>query len=305
MTRDRRMMGTPGAHFTMADHAHRDVDPEHLQMLGKRASALFVEGGVPLTDAVVNVLREERGLNQEHVQRVTEFANNYAFESMFQKEAGDHRVVNFQHGPADTSDVLKEIRTSGGPVEKVASKAQFRRSDRFVPGMDGIRDAFKSRMEKEAAAAPVDYPYENPYQELLSLRDTVQRARDEMLSKLAALNVAYEDSFERLYKEARQVVLSGHSPAAVARTFAELAPSPLFTKLALKRIGQRMEGEDIPAPPLQKVAGGGPVNREHPLCKTFDSFVKIAHEYFTIVAAAEDLSREYETVENTVREKLQ
>lgn len=303
MAKDRHMFAEPGSGLTVGDQSHRGVDAEWLQLLGKKASARYVDGGGSLTDAVTGVLRDEEGLSQEHVRRVVESANNYAFEALFQKQAGDHRVVHFDGGPADPAAVLRELGATDAPIrEKVASRnPAISSSERFVPGMDGLEDAFTS-MNKTAASVQ-DYAYANPHRELFELRETVGRAKEELLSKMASLGMDYDDSFMRLYKEARQLVLNGHSPAEVAQVITSISPHANFTKLALRRISDHFEA-DVPAlPGKTKVAGM--INPKHPMCVAFGDFVKVASDYFRTAAAVEDLAEQYQIVDARVRRVLQ
>ena len=304
-TRDRQMLGAGSAHFTMADGGHREVAPERLQMLGKRASALFVEKGIPLTDAVVNVLSEERGLNQQHVQRVTEFANNYAFEDLFSKEAADHRVIDFgEEGPADTANVLKELNSMGREQVKTAALRPSAPRRKFVPGQDSAADRYGA-MTKTAAAASAGYPYVDPYQELGALRDDVKRAHEELLVKVADSGMEYEAAASELYHLTKQAVLHGHSPAEIAILFEQRAPHITMVKLALKEIATRMDADQIPAVPMKKVAGVRVANADHPLLQSFDSFVKIAARYFTNIAASEKLAVQYRNVDRKLRDMIQ
>lgn len=91
----------------------RPVSGEHLEVLGKQAAANWCEGKVAsLHDAIVDVVRGER-LSPEQVKRVVEFTNGDAYLREFRKE-GSHRVVNFDKGPADPSQVLQDLNDGGG-----------------------------------------------------------------------------------------------------------------------------------------------------------------------------------------------
>jgi len=296
------MMGAQAAHFTTAAGSHREVQPERLQMLGKRASALFVEQGIPLTDAVVRVLSEENGLNRNHVQRVTEFANNYAFEDMFNKEASDHRVIDFgESGPADTAAVLKELNSVGRGQIKTAARQPVP-SRRFVPGQDSAQE--NHALTKTAAAAP-SYPFVDPYRELGDLRDDVGRAKGEMLQKVADAGLEYDAACNLLYALTKQAVLHGTSPADVTVAFMQRAPDKVMVKLALKEIAQRMDHDQIPAVPMAKHASARVVNPDHPLMKAFDDFTKTAVDYFGKIKAAEDLTAQYTRVDRKLRGMIQ
>lgn len=289
--------------LTMADSGHQGVPPEKLKLLGKRASAMFVERGIPLTDAVVNVLSEESGLNKQHVQRVTEFANTYAFEDMFNKQA-EHKVIDFgEEGPADGSAVMKELGSRGMQEHiKTASRKEPPRR-RYIPGQDSARESFGA-LTKTASAAR-EYPYADPYAELGSLREDVKRARDEMLTKVAQSGLEYEAASRQLYEMAKQAVLAGHNPAEIAVIFSDRAPDVSIVKLALKEIASRMDYDTIPAVPMTKTARLRVPNENHPLLRAFDEFTKVAAQYFTHLAASESLSRQYYSVDGKIRKVLQ
>ena len=214
-------------------------------------------------------------------------------------------MINFEGGPADPATVMRELGVMSEPIKEktAARRAVVHREERFVPGLEGLEDAFASSLEKSASASVGGYPYANPHRELFELRETVGRAKEELLSKMASLNVAYEDAFDRLYKEARQVILDGHSPAVVSKVISAISPHPNFTKLALKRISQNFDADHPAIPGKTKVAGM--INMNHPLCTTFNDFVKVASDYFRTSTAAEDLAEQYPVVDAKVREVLQ
>lgn len=288
----------------MSGQTSRGIDPEHLRLLGKKASALHSGQGTPLTEAVVNVLREEPGLTPEHVNRVVEFANNQAFELNFSKSAGDHRVIDFDGGPADRSRVLQELRSGDREgTMKTASRRGMRRSELFVPGADG----FESRpMTKTASAAAPSYPMYDPHRELFSLRDKLKTASAELSSRLFGLQVRYDEATRGLRKTARELVLSGHSPVELSRIYVDRSPHAAVTKLAHKLAADGLT--DVPAVALTKEASdalGRPINPAHPVCAAFDEFVKVAVEFYGTQAALGDLRAQLDKVNVEVKKVIQ
>jgi len=297
------MIGTQESPFTMADHGHREVAPDRLRLLGKQASAMHSERGVPLTDAVVQVLGSEQNLGPEHVRRVVEFANTYAFDSEFGKQAGDHRVVNFDTGPADPSDVMSELRSGATPAVS-ARPSPMTEPTGYVPGAEGaLAEAFG--MNVKTASVSGDYPYENPHGELFALKDTLAAARDQLTSELSALEIQYDAAADALYKEARQVITDGNSPADVSSVVASAAPHPVFVKLALKLVSKRMEQDHVPAVPMRKTASFRLANPEHPLYQATQEFSKVAGARFHRVAAVEKLNEQLDQVMREVKKVLQ
>ena len=99
---------------TLFQQAHaRSMSGEELEMLGKQAADLYSTAKRPLTEAVIEVVKHA-GLAPEQVKRVVEFANTEAYLQEFKKEGSTHKVVEFEGGPANFSDVLKDLNDGGG-----------------------------------------------------------------------------------------------------------------------------------------------------------------------------------------------
>jgi len=286
--------------LTLADRASHGVDPERLRMLGKKASLLFTEREMPLTDAVVQVVSDQSGLNREHVHRVTEFANGYAFDTLYKRASGSHRVINFEGGPADPAAVLQELNAV--PMRGETKLAAYRPTPKFIAGLEGLEDAFQ--ISKTASAGPAD-KHENPNRPIFELQEMLKSAQDQLGSRMASLYVEFESVTDGLYKEAKQAVLNGVSPAEISEVFKARSPHPNITKLALKRIAEKMDGDMIPAPPMRKLAGRRVVNSNHPLCGAFDGFAKVAYDYFATTTAAERINEQLRVADKAVREVLQ
>lgn len=282
----------------------RGVPAERLRLLGKQASARYAKGGIALTDAVVDVLRDQQGLGPEHVRRVTEFANTYAFDDAFNKEAGDHRVVNFDRGPADPSGVMKELRLDPTPT---ASSPSFSQPSGYVPGGDGLEAMFGGHQKTAGQMMRTkDYPYANPHADVIDMWEKLSATREKLSSDLSSLEVLYDSAVEDLYKEARQVLFDGHSPADVSSVVASASPHPSFVKLALKLISRRMEETGVPASAnMSKTASVRLANSRHPLYKATVEFVKLAEARYNHVAALEHVNEQIARTRKVMREVMQ
>lgn len=266
------------------------IPPERLRLLGKQAAALHLNRGTPMSEAVFNVLGTERGLGPEHVRRVVEFANNDAFQGKFDQENGDHRVINIDGGPADPAEVLKELNMGATPAttRPPATFGDLFDED-FVPGSDGAMDLFDT--EKEASVA-TDMPSASPYGDMVRLRDHLVTAREGALSQLTSAELVYESVADRLYKEAKQLVMSGQSPAEVSLAIvAAGGEGSSMVKEALAHISNKMELEDIRMPivprPISKLAAAKMVNVRHPLIVAFGDFSKAASARYNLAEQVE------------------
>jgi len=87
---------------------------EELEVLGKAAAKKYASGRCPtLNEAVVDTVKHG-GLSPEQVRRVVEFANVNAYLSEFGKEGSAHKYVEFNGGPANPAEVLRDLNDGGG-----------------------------------------------------------------------------------------------------------------------------------------------------------------------------------------------
>ena len=56
--------------------SHGSVTPETLEYIGQKASTEFLEKKASLNQAIVKLAAQHPGLNNEHIHRIVEFANN-------------------------------------------------------------------------------------------------------------------------------------------------------------------------------------------------------------------------------------
>lgn len=97
--------------FLMTDAPRPGVGAEVLEMLGRKAADRFLSQGMPLNDAVHELVSEHPELGNEHIKRVVEFANNVAFQEMFSKS--DDKNIHFD--VADPGVVIRDLKDGGSP----------------------------------------------------------------------------------------------------------------------------------------------------------------------------------------------
>lgn len=265
----------------------RPVDPEELEMMGKRAAAMYRDSGVGLSDAVVEVVKEAC-LAPEQLKRVCEFANTTAYLDAFEK-AGSVRNVTFDGGPADPGKILRDLNDGSNPaIQHVDS------SDYSTPvgsyktagkSMAKIASAFgvpEGSMEKTAEALGSHSFHANPIEDVYDLKVTLEATKQDLLSKLATSGVIYEDVSQDLCGAVREAVMSGTSLGDVARAFASCTDDVSLCKQAMVLIGEDLRVGGILSPSalgesFRKVASAGVIpDRKHPVLERFTAFTKIA-----------------------------
>jgi hypothetical protein len=262
---------------------------EYLEVLGKKASADWGSGQYKtLTEAVTGTVKQAQ-LSPEQVKRVVEFANTDAYLKEFKKEGSTHRVVEFDGGPADASEILRDLNDGGGgsvfdrgtgdysspPKEmKVAS----------VKAEEELEGLFLKEAGVKTGGVEEGLPYENPHGEVIYLKDKLASAADQLNSQLSGLEIMYADLGDRLYHQVKQAALSGVSLGDVMQAWQTVAPTEEYIKVAFHLITPRLlrDGvfyrvEEMTAS-VDKTAGVHVVNTEHPLVSEFEEFCTVLYK---------------------------
>lgn len=266
----------------------RPINPEQLEMMGKKAAALYEQGATSLSEAVVEVTKEAR-LAPEQIKRVCEFANTTAYLNEFEK-GGEVRNVTFSGGPADPGKVLRDLNDGSSPAINHVKEAHFEAptghyktaaAETLLAEMFGAG----AGLDKLASASlPDHFSHAAPIDEVYELRTRLHGVRDHLRSKYASSGVLYDDVRSDLCKEAETAVSGGSSLGDVARVLASFSPNPTLLKTAMLAIGKHLQTKTTTAgslgSSLTKVAHEGSVpNPEHPLVKTYHVFTKVAFEH--------------------------
>jgi len=299
--------------------AAKPVDPEQLELMGKRAAAAYSEHGTRLSDAVVDVVKEAK-LSPEQVKRVCEFANTNAYLSEFEK-AGEMRNVTFEGGPANPNVVLKDLNDGGNPMlSKLGSSDYTEPTGHYkTAGVteDALAEAFgvKAGDKEKTASVHVEGNRDhmsryNPVDELNDLRLCLEGTRETMISRLSTSGVVYNDVSSDLCKTAAQELETGTPMGDIARVWASYTPNALLLKeatvLVVKHLQSRGHAEEELVQSFNKTASAGTLpNPTHPLVEQFIAFTKVAHGHHVLQRSVEVLDEQLNTVRSKLHEMLQ
>jgi hypothetical protein len=273
-------------------HAHPHSG-ETLELLGKRAAVEWESGRhATLTESVVATVKQAH-LSPEQVKRVVEFCNETAFNREFKKEGTTNKVVDFHGGPADVSDVLKDLNDGGG-----GSVFDSGTLDYAAPPTEtktaSIREE-NALFELFGEGRDAVLPYENPHGEVIDLKDKLASAEQHLQSQLSGLEVMYADMSDRVYHEVKQAALEGVSLGEILQAWETVAPSEEHIKVAFTLITPRLlrEGvfhrvEDM-TQSIDKTAGVAVVNKAHPLITEFSDYCDTLSKLAETRSAREEL----------------
>jgi len=275
--------------------AARPISGEELETFGKHAASGYSGGKFgTLNDAVVETVKHA-GLSPEQVKRVVEFANTNAFLTEFKKESTAAKYVSFEGGPADPSEVLKDLNDGGGgtvfdrgvqdyshgpEVIKASSVAAVPTSglEKTASVQEPVNEADVILAEVfKAEDAPI--PFESPFQDVEDAQYKLASARDSATASISELEVQLLDTNQELYGLVKQAVMEdiplGHILSA---WFQVLEPPPELVKSAFALIGPRLKEEDVMSydqlgASLEKTASVNHLaNEDHPLVRTFSGY---------------------------------
>jgi len=268
----------------------RSVDPDRLRALAKTASDRHLGSGLPMTEAVVQTVKDEPGLGPEHVKRIVEFANNETFHRRFQKEAGDHRVINFPL--ANPGDVLKELNM--GAAHQPTAVSDHVMAPDYVPGQDSAGDPF----ETSKTASAEDEP--SQFGELWRMHQRLDDLHSHLSSEFSGAAIYYDEAAGQMQKVARAAVLDGASPADIVNAVSFYSDDDDMTKLALGFIADGI-GDVPPGAGLRKSASAVP-HPDHPLVTSYKAFAKVAMDRFRLSAALERVASDLKAINSKIAE---
>jgi hypothetical protein len=293
--------------------AARKIDPEQLELMGKRAAAMYGKCGTPLSEAVVTIVKEAR-LAPEQVKRVCEFANTAAYLDEFEK-AGEVRNVEFTGGLADPGAVLKDLNDGSAPAIHQADSGDY-----APPGgsyktasadISLLAEAFghAGSMEKTASVGRDHFSRENPAEAVNDLRVTMEGARSHLMSKLSSSELVFNEVKTLLKEAAAEAVLQGIPMGDIVRAWSNYGDANQIKEAAamvrdhLRE--RRILGSEQFAESLSKTASQGVVsNTQHPLVDNFLMFTKIAFEHAKLEEAVRMLGERLGDVRSTLRGML-
>jgi len=241
------------------------VDPDRLKAFGARAAEMH-DGGVPLTQAVLSVVREH-DLNAEHVRRVCEHANQAAYSKAWER-GGDVRNVTFQDGPADPEAVIRATSATPAPKTDLSDfdSAPSKRGD-------DIKDLLKIIFGKSEAAPEEKTASPNHRTSVIS---DLRKAEGHFREKLSTLRLEVHDVGHLLQQAARGAfAVDGYPLTKIAQVFEAIHPA--FAREAMDLVTPAIEPLRLAHMPTSIKTAGAIPNPDHPLVVSYRRLCKVGH----------------------------
>ena len=256
----------------------RSVTGEHLEVLGKQAAARWHAGEFDsLTEAVVAMVKTAH-LSPEQVKRVIEFTNTAAYLDEFKKEGATHRVIEFSGGPADPSEILKDLNDGGGGTVFDAGTSDYHSPPKEASAKTASAHDENALSELFSGPPVESIAYENPHAEVIDLKDKLAAAADHLQSEISGLEIVFGELGSRVYYQVKQAALEGYPLGHVLQAWQEVSPDDDYIKVAFELITPKLLREGVfhtleqMENSVDKLAGARVVNQAHPLVQDFSEF---------------------------------
>lgn len=255
------------------------VDKSTLEKLAKDAAREYLKQEVPLNSAIQKIASENSNLNNNHLRRISEMANNEVYDYLF-KNATDK---NIQFDVADPDSFLGKTEV----IEKVAS---YDNSAYYTPPKRH-KPLQKMAFFLEAEEVIPQGLHANPRQDLFDLQEKLQATKEHFLTEKLANSFNMQNKYAQLYKEVKaQVPQIGFNKVAqvLGTVSKELDVLEDLTYDLLKQKVASFEDLNKNFGRVQELG----VNKEHPLIQNFLEYTKLANNKERINIALEEIEED-------------
>lgn len=288
------------------------VAPETLEMIGRQASQMFREHGVPLNDAIRQLAAQHPELGNEHIKRVVEFANNVTFQEMFQ--SSPDKNIHFE--VADPGVVLRDLKDGGSPAHDGKTLQGGMGDYKTSPssfGNKGVQAGLDDELSNLFQHRPADQGggdvgqvkmahtvedhtvHANPVEDVYDAHVRLQASKRELENAGERFDLLVKEAHEGLYHLVKHEVLdpNGAGIGGVLHVLSKVASAdlvhsvigPMVKKLASEGVSREQLNMS-----LEKRAGKV-VNMNHPLIQTWSGMMKAAEEKVKTEEALEEIGR--------------
>ena len=288
----------------LSSSSSRGVSAQLLESLGRNAATKFLKGESSLNDAITSLSSEYPDLQNEHVKRIAEFANNSVFQEMHSNS--DDKNVHFE--VADPGVIIRDLRDGGSPAHdgKTMQNSDYADKPDSSPDMGEFENAFQEHAQmsdqgpeqesmKMASVSSIHQLHANPIDDAYDAHIRMKAAREKVAEVHERFDMILKQAEEDFYQIAKSEVLDpdGFGIRGVVGATGAVSPTDGIAFQALQKMAVRLVKEGAVSPKdLEKTASAGSmkvVNEEHPLVVSFAGLVKAAQEKVRAFAALQEI----------------
>lgn len=271
-------------------NAGKKVDPAVLEVMGKKASIMYLQKGVNLNDAITK-LASGSGLNPDHIRRISEFANNATHQSLYgQSEdklftfplAESEKIIQgMNDGSGDRIPVVSDRDAVRGAALKLASNKPY------FPGIDGIqlKDIFVSETTEP------EYKLAAPNGDLERLMFLTEDAGEHLRAQRNGLSILLDEADNALQYQIKQASLYDLTLRDIVGALTKVATrSDILQAACLKAAANLGQEFHFMARDQTTKTASGHLNLDHPLLQAYQEFEALQIKDNVLKKASEKLA---------------
>jgi len=319
--------------------SHHAPQPELLEALGKKAAAQFLQNGDSLNESIVKLAAEYPHLNNEHVKRIAEFANNSVFQGLHSRN--EDKNVHFPI--ANPGTIIQDLRDGGSPSHDgktlnsglpqnkrssvpLGYNSDYQLPPRSIPNTDGFADQASGMAEldrrnqtegimgtgeqiaKEASVSWSHDHHANPVEDVFDHHIRLRAVKEKLASTHESFDLALKSAKEDFYQEVKQFVMDPDGPGltSVVDAVKLASPNDSFAFQVLRTVSERLVKEGAIKPyALRKMASQKVVNMKHPMMVAYAGIMKMAEEKVRSREAIREVDKSLDTTSAFLRKHVQ
>lgn len=293
------------SNYLTSGKTHAKLSPESLEMMGKQAANMFLEGkGVSLNDAIAKLAGGHHDISTEQIKRVVEFANTQVYLAKHDQDKTAGAETSYpQFELADAGRIVQDLSDGARPTIVTQTDIDYNRLAKkekvsSVQTERELAELFKTASEEK------DYSQE-------TIVNNVMGAKDALIGLRGVLGERYDQHLE-LFKEAtaefytyvKRHILDGGS---IGEVMAALKPlgiqdevvQPVVQQLLTEKVAKP---QDLKAQVKEASAHDGRlVDEKHPIIQTYAGIMTAWDEMKTASAALEDVENHLTEVQDFIK----
>lgn len=292
--------------------SHASISPSMLELLGQKASNMFLENGIGLNDGVVKVASIYPDINHEQLKRICEFANTATYLSIHDKSKVSRAQYSYpQFELADPLQVIQDISESSNPsVTPLADSSYGRAPFRLQTNSSSItEDALKGLFK--TSEVELDFSRDTAVKELMTAKTDLVGLKDHLIDMGESFDLNYKTASAELYEAVKRHVLDDGSFTDILAAANSTGASKDKIAEVVQPIVERLIKEKVASPRLlrsevkqmTKVAHRI-VDQKHPFVQTFKEVLACSNEINTIENGIAQVEKELVKVNDCIRNEF-
>lgn len=292
------------------EHRHAPISPESLEMMGKEAANMFLDGGVALNEGVAKLAGAHDDINHEQVKRICEFANTAVYLARHDQSKTAGAASSYpQFMLADPNRVIQDLSDGARPTVVTQTDADYGRQP-FKKISHDIGYAALGEMFGKTASAEPDHSVDTGVDNILATKNQLVGLRDNLTHTGETFDLMRKEAEAEYYDLVKRHLLDGGGFEDVMVSARSSGVGEERVGAALQPVVSQLIKEKVASPDrlkagvrnLEKVAHRV-LNQEHPFVKTFVTLLALDDEIEKVASGLASVTEQLDAVNTFIKEQ--